>query len=399
MSSASPAVEAAGSPERRTVTHELFFDLVFVYGITQISKLLARDLTAAGAGRAAIVLALVWWVWSQYTWALNAVDPRQPLVTAAVIGAAGVALFAAQGIPDAYGGAGRWFAVSYMALHLFGLTLYWAGVRHDPHHRSALAVYLPVASVAPLVVLAGGFASAGARPWVWGAAVVVDVAGALRAGRARFTVATAHFAERYGLIVLIALGEAIVAIGAGAAEYDRNGDLALAMVTSMLIVGGLYLSYFGWVADASERRLEHASDDARGRTARDLYTFLHFPIVAGIVTTAVAIEAVVAHPLDPLDGAVRLALAGGIALFLSGFLVGNFVAAGTVLVERAVAVVAVAAICILGAELRATVLAALVGSAVFVALAVEHVRRAQSAGRPLGTALAGVGPGRGAQEP
>lgn len=376
MNDAAPALDA--DDERRTANHELFFDLVFVYGTTQISGLLIHDLTPSGAVRAAIVLALMWWVWSQYTWALNAVDPDQPIVLGAVIAAASFAFFAAQAIPDSYHDAGAWFAVSYFALHLLGLLVYWAGVRHDRQHRAALVTYLPLATVAPAIVLIGGIVDGNARTWLWAAAVLIDIAGALRAGRGEFRVKTAHFAERYGLIVLIALGEAIVAIGVGSADYARTVGFALAAIAALLIVGGLYLSYFGWVAEATERRLERTPAAERGRVARNLYTFLHFPIVGGIVTTAVAIEAIVAHPNDPLGTAQRVALASGVGLFLLGFVLGNAIAARTLLTERTAAIVVVAFICTLGADLAGAAMAFLIAATVFVALTAEHLRRTRT---------------------
>jgi low temperature requirement protein LtrA len=204
-----------GETVRRTGTHELFFDLVFVFGITQVSTLLGSELTVSGFAKSALVLGLMWWVWSQYTWALNAVDPRRPSVTVAVILAAGGAFFCAQSIPETFSNGGNWFAISYAALSALGLVIYWAGLAGNAEHQKALHTYLPFAAMAPILVLAGGLATHALRPFFFAGALALNIVGALNAGKSAFQIQIAHFSERYSLIVLIALGEAIVAVGLG----------------------------------------------------------------------------------------------------------------------------------------------------------------------------------------
>ena len=373
---------------RRTGTHELFFDLVFVYGITQISTLLGHHLQPAGFAKAGLVLSLMWWVWSQYTWAINAVDPTRRTVTVALLGATGAAFFCAQAIPDVYGSAGRWFGVAYFVLHTVGLIIYWAGLAHDPEHRRALRTYIPLASIAPAVVLVGGLCPARTRPWIWLVALVIDVASALNAGKGAFKIQTAHFAERYSLIVIIALGEAIVEVGVGTATLERTARFAATALVALLIIGLLYISYFGWVADATEHRLEQTPRNAQARLARNLYTFLHLPIVAGIVCVAIADERIVTHPDQPLTAGERAALALGVGLFLTGFIIGNALAARTLLIERVAAVVVVTVICLLGARRSALTIGAGAAAVLAASLTTESIRRS----RPMRRVHAGAEP-------
>jgi low temperature requirement protein LtrA len=364
---------------RRTGTHELFFDLVFVFGITQVSTLLGSDLSLSGFATSGLVLGLMWWVWSQYTWALNAVDPGQPIVTVAVILAAGGAFFCAQSIPEVFGNGGNWFAISYTALSALGLVIYWAGLTGHTEHQRALRTYLPFAATAPVLALVGGLTTTSMRPFFFAGALGINIAGAVNAGKSAFHIQPTHFSERYSLIVLIALGEAIIAVGLGISEVHRNAMFAFSASASLLLIGALYVSYFGWVADATQRRLEQTPATQQARLARDLYTFLHYPIVAGIVCIAVATERVVTNASEPLRPEGRVVLALGVALFLCGFILGNKIAAGTWLIERLLALAIVETICTLGTQISAATLCALTAVVLWIALIIETARRPNTA--------------------
>jgi low temperature requirement protein LtrA len=359
--------------ERRSGALELFFDLVFVYAITQLVTLVLADTTAAGFARAGLVMAMIWWAWSQYTWMTNAVDPADPVVRLVMLTAMGATLFMAQAVPEAFGPDGAWFAVPYMILRLLGLGLYWWGVRDDSHQRKALRTYLPLASIAPVLVLLGGLVATPGRTCIWVLALAVDVASTVNAGRGSFRVEPAHFAERYGLFVIIALGESIVAIGVGSTGLERTAVLALTAAACFAGVATLWWSYFGWVADAAEQRLRRASLDDQGRLARDLYTYLHLPIVAGIVLYAVAVKTTLHEPGVALPGWGRFALAAGIGLFLSGFVLGNWRATGGLLGARLAALVAVVVVAVAGAPLASGVLITATVAVLIVALVIEAV--------------------------
>jgi low temperature requirement protein LtrA len=324
---------------------ELFFDLVFVFAVTQLVGLLHEDHSAAGWGRAGLMLWLVWWAWSQYAWSGNAVDLDTRPARLAVLVASGAMLVAAAAIPEAYGTHVWWFAAPYAAVRLIGLGLYWFGVTGVTAHRQALRTYVPIALISPVLGLIGSFAEGDARLSWWGAAVLVDLASALSAGRGAFEVDPAHFAERHGLIVIIALGESVVAMGATASEVGLRASVVLVVALAFATVAAMWWGYFDWVNAAAEARLASEPDHRRRSTlARDLFTFGHLPIVAGTILFAVAVEEALLHPTDPMSMFATTAATLGPIIYLAGFVVGNLRATGQLLATRAIGIVAVATI-------------------------------------------------------
>jgi low temperature requirement protein LtrA len=368
MSSITPVPTA-----KRVGFLELFFDLVFVFAVTQLVTLLHGDHTAAGWGRAGIMMWLIWWAWSQYTWAGNAIDLDRRTTRIWMLVATGAMLGAAAAIPAAFDGRGAWFALPYAAVRLVGLALYWYGLSGDPAHRSALRTYLPIAIISPLLVLAGGMVDDGARIVLWCLAIVIDVASALAAGRGEFHVDAAHFAERHGLIIIIALGESIIATGATATDVGLTRYVVALLAVAFGAVAGLWWTYFDWVHHAAEARLVDESNH-RGRStlARDLFTFGHLPIVAGTVVFAAAIEEALLHPTEPLNTFGTTALAVGPALYLAGFVIGNLRATGRILHTRLVGLIAIVTIAIAaGPRIGALASIAAVGAAIVALAAVE----------------------------
>jgi low temperature requirement protein LtrA len=369
--------ERLGGRGKRVGFLELFFDLVFVFAVTQLVGLLHDDHTVAGWARAGLVLWLVWWAWSQYTWAGNAVDLDRRPVRAAVLTVTATMLLAAAAIPTAAGGRALWFAVPYAAVRLAGLALYWHGLRGDPEHRAALRTYLPIAVLSPALVLAGGAAGGGVRFGLWSAAIAVDLVSVAAAGRGEFRVDPAHFAERHGLVVIIALGEAVIATGGSVAQAGPTAAPTALGGAGFAIAAGFWWCYFDWVHAAAEARLV-AETDARGRAhlARDLFTLGHLPIVAGIVLYAAGIEEGISHPTDPLPPFGALALGAGVALYLGGFVLGNLRTTGRFLGARLVGLVAAGG-WVAGAGTRIPATATVFGVAALVAAVAvtEGVRR------------------------
>ncbi|MEZ5251892.1 MAG: low temperature requirement protein A [Ilumatobacteraceae bacterium] len=240
-----------GATARRVGFLELFFDLVFVFAVTQLVSLLHGDHSAAGWGRASLMMWLVWWAWSQYTWSGNAIDLDRRSTRLWMLVASGAMLGAAAAIPTAFDDMGEWFALPYAGMRLLGLALYWLG-QHDTTYRAALRLYLPIASVGPVLVLAGGLVDDGARVALWAAALAVDVVSVLAAGRREFHVDPGHFAERHGLIVIIALGESVIATGATASDVGLDRDVMILLATAFVAVAALWWSYFDWVHHAAE---------------------------------------------------------------------------------------------------------------------------------------------------
>lgn len=333
---------------KRTTFVELFFDLVFVFAITQVAATIHADHSAAGWVQAALLLWLMWWAWSQYTWAANAIDVDSRQVRIALLAVTGLTLVAAIALPEAFADRGALFAVPYALVRLAGLAMYWLGLRGEPEHQAALRSYLPVALASPFLVLAGGLAPDGARAWLWGAAVVVDVTSVIAAGRGEFRVAPVHFAERHGLIVIIALGESIIAIGATMAGLAITPLGLMSLVLAFAVTALLWWAYFDRSAEAMEHVLVGERDaQVRGRTARDVFTLGHLPIVAGIILFAVGVEEVLLHPSEAAPGFGRLAMGLGVALFMWGFAAARARGAAVPAALRAVAGVAVLAACLL----------------------------------------------------
>ena len=360
--------------ERRTSYLELFFDLVFVFAITQVTSLLIGDTSGAGFARSALVLFLVWWAWGGYAWMTNAVDVENPHVRLGYLAAMGGSFFMALAVPGAFGGDGLWFAVPYLLVRVLHIALYSWGLRADPEHQAAIRKLAPWFLLAPTFVLAGAFVDGSGRTWLWVAAVVIDVGGAMGVGNAGFRVSPSHFAERYGLFVIIALGESIVAIGVGAAGSERDLKFALAVAVAFVGVAALWWAYFDISAVAAERALHAAPPERRSAHARDVFSILHFPIILGIIFFAVAAKKTLEHPTGALSEPGRWALGLGLAFYLGGLVLGRYRAIRVVAWERAIgAVAAIVAVQTLDG-LDATALLAVVIGILLVVLTLEAAR-------------------------
>ena len=366
--------ETLEEEERKTSYIELFFDLVFVFAFTQVTSLILEDASAAGFARATLVLAMVWWAWSAYAWMTNAIDIENTVTRLIVFAAMAAGFFMALAVPDAFQDEAAWFAVAYFVVRILQTTLFSWGVRHDPGQLRATFRLAPWFLAAALVALVGGFVDSDLRAWVWLASLAIDVAGTLTVARAEWRVSASHFAERFALIVIIALGESIVAIGLATAAVDRDLTFALSVVIAFAGVAALWWAYFDFTAVAAERSLKRASPRMRGALARDVFTFFHYPIVLGIILYAVAAKKTLEHPLDPLSEAGRWALGLAIAVFLSGFVLARFRAIRRIAWERIVAGAAalVAAVLLDGTD--AIVTLAVVIAILVVAIAVETAR-------------------------
>jgi low temperature requirement protein LtrA len=358
--------------EKRTGYLELFFDLVFVFAFTQVTTMVVEDTSAAGFGRAALVFALVWWAWSAYAWLTNAIDVENVATRLFVFAAMVATFFLAIAVPDAFTDEGVWFVIAYFVVRVLHVALYLWGVRDDPVQRLAVARLSPWFLVAPVIALGGGFVDDPWRTALWTVSIAVDVVGTLVAQG--FRISAAHFAERYALIVIIALGESIVAIGVAAVGLERDALFAVAVGVSFAGAAAAWWAYFDSSQIGVERGLRQAREDERGHLARDIFTFFHYPIVLGIILLAVASKKTLAAPGEPLADGGRAALALGMSLFLLGFVLTRYRVIRRIAWERlGAALVVVAAVLALdGAD--ALVLLALTVAALVAALAVEAFR-------------------------
>jgi low temperature requirement protein LtrA len=354
MSDVAPLVseETVAEEERKTSYLELFFDLVFVFAFTQVTALILEDTSPQGFLRATLVLAMVWWAWSAYAWMTNAIDIENTVTRLIIFGAMAAGFFMALAVPDAFQDEAAWFAVAYFVVRVLNSALYAWGVRDDPTNLHAILRLTPWFVVAAFVALAGGFVDPDYRAWIWLASLVIDVVGTLLAANVEWHVSPSHFAERFALIVIIALGESIVAIGIGTSGLTRDTTYALSVLVAFAGVAALWWAYFDFTAIAAERALRRASSAARGPLARDVFTFFHFPVVLGIIFYAVAAKKTLEHPLDPLSDAGRWALGLGVAVFLLSFALMRFRVIRRIAWERlAAAAVALAiAVALRGAD-------------------------------------------------
>jgi low temperature requirement protein LtrA len=316
--------ETADEEERKTSYLELFFDLVFVFAFTQVTALILEDTSPEGFARAALVLAMVWWAWSAYAWMTNAIDVDNVVTRLIIFAAMGAGFFMALAVPDAFQDEAAWFAVAYFVVRVLNSALFAWGVRADPGNLRATLRLTPWFFGAAVVALVGGFVDPDYRAWLWLASLVIDVVGTLTVARLEWRVSPSHFAERYALIVIIALGESIVAIGIGTSALERDETYALSVVVAFAGVAALWWAYFDFVATAAERSLRRAPAEARGPLARDVFTYFHYPVVLGIILYAVAAKKTLEHPVDPLSDAGRWALGLGVAVFLLAFALMRF---------------------------------------------------------------------------
>jgi low temperature requirement protein LtrA len=301
--------------EHRVTPRELFFDLVFVFAFTQVATLLSNDPTFAGMGRAVLVLAALWWAWSAFAWFTNIVDPEENVIGAALLVALTAMFIAALVVPGVFTGDGVLFGAAFVVVCAIHATLYAFTGRGN---RDLLRAVLRLASwtlLGATLILVAGFAD-GMRIWLWVGALACIYVGAALSGSRGWQVHPAHFAERYGLVLIIALGEAFIGIGIGATGTGIGLGEVAAAILGLLVAASFWLAYFDFFSIRGEQTLGDSTGPARIALARDLYTYLHFPMIVGIVLFAFAMKAVVAHVGSDLDSVTAFALFGGSALYL-----------------------------------------------------------------------------------
>src|SRR4051794_6219310 len=302
--------------EQRTTTLELFYDLVFVFAITQVSHLLLADLSWQGAGQAALVLLVVWWSWNYTTWVTNELDPDSIVVRMLLIGLMLASLLMAIAIPDAFGDRGLLFAGSYVAIQVGRHTfLTFVGAERGTIERQRAGQILIWFLVAGVLWIAGGLADGSTRTVLWLVALVLDyvaplvtfwVPGLPPLRPEAWDVGTGHFAERFQLFIIIALGETIVVTGSTTSELDLTTARVAAFALAFLGTAALWWLYFNLVATIVARRL--AQTENRTLLARDAFTYLHVLIVAGILLVAVGDQLVIADPTAELGDAQIVAV-------------------------------------------------------------------------------------------
>jgi low temperature requirement protein LtrA len=352
--------------EQRATTLELFYDLVFVFAVTQVSHLLLDHLSWEGVGQSALVLLVVWWSWNYTTWVTNELDPRSIVVRLLLIALMLASLLMAIAIPEAFGDKALLFATSYVAIQVgrhFFLTFGAAEPGTIERRRAGRILTWFVA--AGVLWIAGALADGPTRTVLWLAALALDYAAPLltfwvpgqpRLAPEAWEVGSEHFAERFQLFIIIALGETIVITGATTAELELTTATVVAFGLAFLATAALWWLYFNLVATIAQRRLAQAEN--RTVLARDAYTYLHVVIVAGILLSAVGDELVIAHPTEELPDNELAAVVCGPALYLLAHVALRLRMTGTISGRRLAGALACLAIGAIGTFASALVVAA-----------------------------------------
>jgi low temperature requirement protein LtrA len=350
------------SDEHEVTPLELFFDLVLVFAITQVTSLLADDPTWGGVVRGMLVLAALWWAWSAYAWLTSAMDVDEGGVRLTMLASMGAMLFVALAVPGAFGDDAVLFGAAYLLVRLLHLVLSVIVVRDDPDRRGALLRFAPTAILGASLLVLAGFLEGDERIAVWVVALTIDYLGPLVIGVGRgWRVAPEHFAERHGLIILIALGESIIAIGVGAG-FELGTGVIVAAALGIVVVSALWWLYFDVAAILARRRLMQAKGLELHRLALHSYSYLHLPMVAGIVLFALGLKTTLGHVDEALETVPAMGLCAGVALYLFGHIAFLFRTTGRVfrrrtagavvllaLIPAAVAIPALAALAVVSA--------------------------------------------------
>ncbi|MEV4257386.1 low temperature requirement protein A [Spirillospora sp. NPDC049652] len=382
VASAMPAVMRIrdGGQGGKVTFFELFFDLVFVFAVTQLSHTLLEHLTWRGAAQTLILLMAVWWAWMYTCWTTNWFDPDHPAVRIMLVGVMVAGLLMAATLPGAFGPRGVWFAATYASIQV-GRTLFvaWATRRHELG-RNFQRVLTWLSAAAALWIIGGLVDDPGRRAWLWVAAIAVEqtapwfgflVPGLGRSATRDWTIDGSHMAERCQLFVIIALGESVLVTGATISGLPMDAAHVAAFASAFVGSVAFWWIYFDHTADVAAERIA-ASDDP-GRLGRSAYTFMHIPMVAGIIVGAVADELTIAHPSGHVSGGLVAVALGGPILFVAGHALFKRVVFGGFTTARVVAIAALAALAP-AAGLLTPLLLGLLTTSVIVALALWDVR-------------------------
>jgi len=366
------------SPQRRELATvkplELFFDLVFVLGFTQCTALMEAEPTWAGIARGLLVLAVLWWAWVGYAWLTSVIDPEEGVVRIAMFAAMAALLVVALCAPEAFGDRALTIAIAYGVVRAALVVLYLLASRDDAALRRSVSM-LAISSTITVGLLTGAsFLDGAGQEALWALAIVLDFGAPAAFGVAGWRLVPAHFADRHNLVIILALGESIVALGVGA-QVDLTAGVLVAAVLGIALASALWWVYFDVVTLVTERRLAVAAEGRqRNALARDSYSYLHFPMVAGIILGAFGLEATLAHVNDSLDAERAFALLGGTAIYLLAHVALRLRNAHTVNVQRLALAVALLVLIPAATAIPALATLAAIDMALWAMIAFETAR-------------------------
>ncbi len=349
-----------------------------VFAITQVTTYLSENPTWGGLLRGMLLLGALWWAWSAYAWLTNTLDPEEGAVRMAVFAAIAAMLIVSLAVPGAFGADGVTFAVAYLIVRLLHLVLFTIAGRGDHDLMGAVLRIVPFAILGPALLLVAGFLHGTAQVELWVAALAIDYLGPLVGHTRGWRVSPEHFIERFGLIIIIALGESIVAIGVGAAGVPLDKEVITAALLGVTVAACLWWSYFDWVIYVGQARLVEATGVVRAALARDVYSYLHLPMVAGIVLFAFGLKTTLPHASEPLPTIPALGLFGGVALYFLAHVLVRLRIGGGLGHGRPVATVVLFGLFPLGVVMPALASLALVAAVCVGLIAYEALRYRES---------------------
>lgn len=358
---------------------ELFFDLAYVFAFSQLVGLLIHEPTWAGAGSAALLFGLLWLPWQQLTWSANAISGNGRPVRLLFLLATVLSIPMAASTSTALEGGGQVFAFALVGIMLIGFRMQTLAGESRTDYRDVIFGWIAPNLVAMAVLLIGSFYEGNTRLYFWLASAGIVIWAMIKAAEGEWPVRPGHFAERHGLIVIIALGEVIVAIGIPVVNALQAGEglpdaTLVALVASGVFAGLMWWAYFDRPSPGLEHRATQLSGREIGHYVRDIYTWTHAPIVAGIILAAAALEKITLHPSDVVPPAFRLMLAGGLAMFLLGVFIAVWRAYRAQAVERMLGSLAIAALMVVGGSLSGVTLLIIVVIVLAIVLIAEHRR-------------------------
>jgi low temperature requirement protein LtrA len=381
-----PGTDESRETNRRSVgSLELFFDLTFVYAMSQVTHLMLSDISWQGFGRGVLALLALWWAWVCYAWLTNTFETARVIQTTLIIVAMAAMLVAVIAMPTAFTTGALVFGLALLVVRLINVGMFIASSsREEAELASAIRGLVPGLLVGPALIVAAALVASPYREILWVAAAAVDFGSPLKARIGELRVVPSYFVERHGSVIIIALGETIVALGAGANNDLRHPVVLGAVVLGVLISATLWWTYFGLTAGAEERLNRTPAGD-RPRLARDAYSYLHLLLVAGIIFFAVGARVSVEHIDESLAPLPALALTGGVALFYAGEVAYRWRDHHQLTVDRLLAAVASLLVFPVAASVPAVIPLTILTAIGVIRLAWELWRRPQ-----IGTGRAGM---------
>jgi low temperature requirement protein LtrA len=340
MSSSVPRPRNLEERERRVSSVELFFDLVFVFAFTEVTTFWLEHTSWGGLGRGLLVLLVLWWVWASYAWLTNAAHAETSVVSSVLLFAIGALFIVALSVPDAFGSHRLLFALALFVVLAAFVGLYALVSRDVPDQLAAVLRMSPTVVTGGALIVAAAFTPAAVRPVLWALAFFVGFFGPQIRGVGGWRVQPAHFVERHSLIVIIAIGESLGAIGFGARTTELGLREIVGAVLGLIVAASLWLAYFDYVSDAVGELLAERRGEQQVTVAREAYTYAHLPMVVGIILFAFSMRVTLANPRIDLKIIPTVALCGGCALYLLGFVSLRWRLTNTLGVGRPVAAVA-----------------------------------------------------------